>query len=258
LRISDCGFGDRRRRASRPFIPKSEIRNPNSTRLRLLIPKSEIRNPKSVPLLLSLLLLLSAGCAARRPRTFAPAGEAETQKVLAAWREAVERAESLPPSRLLYEARLSQGLARVPGTLAVVASRRGIEASLTGAFGSPVATYSEGALRGEGIRPIAINPQQLRALLAGAWDEGTPEVRGVEGGDGLLVWKGDPRVEGVLDVARSRFRSLDFSRADGKIAATYSGEFNPWPSHIEVEDAATRGRLRLSLLAVEPLEESGR
>jgi len=206
---------------------------------------------KSLPLLLLALLGALAGCTAHRARSFAPPVEAETAASLVAWRQAIERAESLPPGRLLYEARLTQGLARVPGTLAVRQSPDAIEASLTGPFGTPIATYVDGALRGEGIRPLAIAPEALRSLLAGAWNRGEPEVFGVDGEDALLAWTGEEKVEGVLDVPQARFRSLAISRAEGKILSRYSGDFDPWPRRIEVEDARTGAKLRLTLIAKE-------
>jgi hypothetical protein len=216
-------------------------------------PKSEIRNPQSFLLLLLFLasFLLASACAARRSRSFTPAAEAEVAASLEAWKRAVERAQSMPPSRLLYDARLTQGLVRVPGTLAVWQSAGSIEALLTGPFGTSVASYSEGALRGEGIKPLAIAPESLRALLAGVWKRGEPEVRGMEGRDSLLSWTGEEAVEGILDVAEARFRSLEIRRAEGRILATYSGAYDPWPSRIEVEDARTGGRLRLTLIGRE-------
>jgi hypothetical protein len=170
---------------------------------------------------------------------------------LAAWRQAIERAESMPPGRLLYDARLTQGLVGVPGILAVSQSPDAIEASLTGPFGTPIATYATGALRGEGIRTLAIAPQEFRSLLAGAWHRGEPEVLGVDGADALLAWTGEERVEGILDVSQARFRSLAISRAEGKILSRYSGDFDPWPRRIEVEDARTRAKLRLTLIGRE-------
>src|SRR5262249_24913397 len=124
--------------------------------------KFEIRNPKSLLLLLlplAVFLLLVSGCAARRPRSFAPATEADVPVALGAWKRAIERAQSMTSSRLLYDARLSQGLVRMPGTLAVRQSPTAVEASLTGPFGAPIAAYADGALRGAGIKPVAIAPE---------------------------------------------------------------------------------------------------
>lgn len=148
-----------------------------------------------------------------------------------------------------------QGLVRVPGTLAVRESPLGFEASLTGPFGSPVATYREGALRGDGIRPLVLAPAELRALLAGVWKAAEPEIRGVGQGDALLAWGGEEQVEGILDLARARFKSLRVTRAEGEIVATYAGEFDPWPARIDVVEAETGHRLQLKLLARERLEK---
>ena len=211
----------------------------------------EIRNSKSVLFLLLALLGTLAGCTAHRTRSFAPAGETQASAAIAAWRRAIERADSMPPGRLLYEARLTQRLMSVPGTLALRQSPDAIEATLTGPFGTPIATYVDGALRGEGIRPLAIAPEALRSLLAGAWHRGEPEVLGVDGADALLAWMGEEKVEGVLDLSEARFRSLAVSRTEGKILSSYSGDFDPWPRRIEVEDARTGAKLRLTLIGKE-------
>jgi len=213
--------------------------------------RSPIRDSRFLLLPFAVFLLLAAGCAAHRPRSFAPASDADVPVALGAWKRAVERAESMPSSRLLYDARLSQGVVRVPGTLAVRQSPTAVEASLTGPFGSPIAAYTDGALRGAGIKPVSIAPEELRFLLAGAWERGAPEVRGFEGGEALLVWPGAERVEGVLDVREARFRSLQIRRREGEIHATYSGELDPWPERIEVVDARTGAKLRLTLIGKE-------
>src|SRR5206468_2458431 len=67
---------------------------------------------------LGLALLLAAGCASRTP-TFGPAGIEDSRRALDAWRDALQRADSLGPARLLYDARMSPGMVRMPGTLAV-------------------------------------------------------------------------------------------------------------------------------------------
>jgi len=142
------------------------------------------------------------------------------------------------------------------GTLAVREGRRTVDATLAGPLGDPVARYGEGALRGNGIRPIAIEEEELRWLLAGAWKGSmAPEVAGVDGEDALLRWSGGQQVEGVIDVPRSRFKSLRIKRSEGTIAATYSGELSTWPQRIELEDLKTGNRLRLTLVAVESVNE---
>ncbi len=202
----------------------------------------------------SLLLLLFSGCAARAPRVFAPAGDRESLQALSAWKAAVARADSLGPSRLLYDARLSQGLVHLAGTLAVRQAPGSLEATLTGPFGSPVARYADGVFHGEGVAALAVRPEQLRSLLAGIWRGEPPAVEGVDGRDALLRWSGEEEVEGVFDVARAQFKSLRVVRAEGTILASYSGGVDPWPERIEVEDAHSHSKLRLKLLAREPLE----
>lgn len=161
------------------------------------------------------------------------------------------RANALPPARLLYETRVSQGPFHSSGTLAVRDEGGVLEATLTGAFGSPLARYSAGALRGEGLRPVVISPDQMRWLLAGVWKDDSPRVEGIDGGDALLRWRGSDLVEGVLDIATSRFKSLEISRAEGKILATYSGAADAWPRRIELEDLGSGGKLKLTLIAAE-------
>ena len=193
------------------------------------------------------------GCSARAPRTFPAAAAEQAQRALAAWQEAVSRAASLGPSRLLYEARISQGLARTSGTLAVRIGAGEVEANLSGPFGSPLARYEKGALVGEGIRAIPIGGDELRSLLAGVWTAGVPTVAGAREDQALLVWDGTPRVEEVLDLAQARGSTLRVSRADGTILATYSGTADPWPSRIEISELRSGSKLRLALLAREPL-----
>ena len=58
-------------------------------------------------------------------------------------------------------------------------------------------------------------------------------------------------VEGILDVASGRFKSVKVTRAEGAIAATYSGEDSSWPGLIELEDLGSGNTLRLKLVASE-------
>jgi hypothetical protein len=226
-----------------------------SAKSRFRNPQSKIQNPKSVLGLLLLVALIPA-CAGRRQPVFAPAVREEAERAIAAWRDSVSRADSRGPARLLYEARVSQGPFRLSGTLAVREGRRTVDATLAGPFGDAVARYEEGALRGNGIRPIAIEADELRWLLAGAWKgPGTPEVAGIDGQDALLRWSGAQQVEGVIDISGARFKSLRIRRSEGAIAATYSGEASSWPQKIELEDLKTGNTLRLTLIAAEPVNE---
>ena len=139
------------------------------------------------------------------------------------------------------------------GTLAVVESSRTVDATLSGQFGDVVARYEGGALRGNGIRPILVAPEELRWLLAGIWKGAEqPSVDGMDGQDALLHWTGQEQVEGVLDLAAGRFKSLRVTRPEGAIFATYSGEASSRPRRIELEDVKSGNSMRLSLIGAEP------
>ena len=196
------------------------------------------------------------GCATRRAaaRNFVPAGPEDAARALEAWRLAVERAERLPPSRLLYDAKIRRGIASLSGTLAL-STNEPVRGTLTGPFGATLAVYENGALQGENFPPVLIEPAPLLALLAGVWKAPAPEVRGLDGGDALLVWASpaEPRAEGVLDVAGRRFRSLKVARGSRSYEAAYSGPIDPWPAKVDLEDVATSNRLQLTLQAREPI-----
>ena len=224
----------------------------SATGVRLLNRQSKIKNLQFL-LALVLLAIGAYSCAGRRQPVFTPAAGEEAERALSAWSEAVARAEASGAARLLYEARVSQGPFRMSGTLAVQQSAAGVEAMLSGPFGDAIARYTDGALRGNGIRPIRIAPEELRWLLAGIWkgDE-TPAVGGINGQDALLRWTGKEQVDGILDLARGRFKSVNVARAEGAIAASYSGEGSPWPQRIELKDLGSGYTLRLTLVATEP------
>lgn len=198
-------------------------------------------------------LLGSGACASRALPRFDPAGAAEAARVLEIWESALERADRSAASRLLYDASVSQGLARIPGTLAVSQRPGSVEATLTGPFGSPIARYEAGVLRGDRLRPLAIEPEELRALLAGVWRGEAPEVAGVRDGLALLRWEGMGRVEGVLDVEAGRLASLRIVRPQGELVARYSGRWDPWPQRIELHEGSSGSKVRLSLIGLEPL-----
>lgn len=207
--------------------------------------------------LLLLALLVAPACAGRRQPVFAPAAREDAERAIAAWSEAVARADAGGPAHLLYEARVSQGPFRTTGTLAVRQGPRSVEATLAGPFGDALARYSDGALRGDGIRPIAIEQEELRWLLAGAWKGRQPPlVAGTDGSgtNALLRWDGPEQVEAVLAVPSARFRSLQVRRRDGAIAATYPDDSAGRPRRIDLKDLASGNTLRLTLLAAEPEE----
>jgi hypothetical protein len=216
-------------------------------------PRFKIQNPKSVVLAFLLLVVLAPGCAGRRQPVFVPAAREEAERALTVWRDAAARAEALGPARLLYDARVSQGPFRIVGTLAVVESPPVVDATLSGPFGDVIARYEAGALRGNGIRPILVAPDELRWLLAGIWKGAEePSVAGMDGQDALLRWTSREQVEGVLDLAARRFKSLRVTRPEGAIFATYSGDTSSRPQRIELEDIKSGNSMRLSLIGVEP------
>jgi hypothetical protein len=216
-------------------------------------PESRIQNPKSVVLAFLLLVALSPSCAGRRHPVFVPAAGEEAERALTVWRDATARAETRGPARLLYEARVSQGPFRISGTLSVVESPRAVDATLSGQFGDVIARYADGALRGNGIRPILVSPDDLRWLLAGIWKGAEePAVAGMDGQDALLRWTGREQVEAVLDLAAARFKSLKVTRPEGAIFATYSRDTSSRPQRIELEDVKSGNKLRLSLIGFEP------
>jgi len=201
-------------------------------------------------------LAVLAACATTRPvRRFAPASDAEAREALAAWQASLERADSLPASRLLYDARVSKGGAPpVPGTLAVTYDGRTVlTASLTGPFGSRIAEYREGRVTGEDRAALLIQPEAMRAVLAGgAWSGVAPAVEGIDAGQARLAFvAGDTRVRVVLDLATRAPVSLEVAGPDGHLVVDYAGAADPWPSHVDAREETAHRRVSLKLLAVE-------
>lgn len=193
---------------------------------------------------------MAAGCASRPP-AFGPASLDDSRRALELWSDAVERADSQGPVRLLYDARLSEGLVKLPGTLAVEARPGHLEATLTGPFGSPVARYASGVLEAKGARPIPLDAHELLAVLAGVW-RSPAAVAGARKGQTLLRFSGRDQVEGVLDLTTGRLASLTIVRPEAELVATYSGRLNPWPEKLTIADRRTGKRLDLVLVAREP------
>lgn len=208
----------------------------------------------------ALLLLASFGAfaygCASRPPAFGPAGAEDSRRALDAWGAALERADSLGPARILYDAKMSEGLVKIPGTLAVEARRDRLDATLIGPFGSPVARYSSGVLEARGAKPIPLDAEELRAVLAGVW-RSPPRVEGAREGESLIRFTGRDRVEAVLDVPATRVETLKIERPEADLVATYSGRLDPWPQKITIEDRRTGKRLQLTMVAREPIELSG-
>ena len=216
-----------------------------------------LRRPALLLLLLAPLALLvaSAGCATgRAARTFAPASEAEKRETLAALRIAQERAASQLPARLLYDARMRPGKGPpVPGTLAVTYDGHDVaRASLTGPFGSRVAEYSAGAVTGEDRKALVVDPDALRAVLAGSWAGEPDSVEGCDGDECLVVWTGRVHVAAVVARREQRLRSLSLEGDSGKLIVDYSGEVDPWPTQISANEERSGRGLKLSLVAREP------
>jgi hypothetical protein len=212
----------------------------------------------SVRLLRSLaalpLLLILASCAGTRAvRHFPPASAQDVREALDAWGSAQERASRLPAARLLYDAHMgSRAMPSVPGTLAVsYDGQRVLSASLTGPFGSRIADYAEGSVKGQDQRAFVVDPDALRAVLAGVWPGALGAVAGCDGGDCLLTWETPYPVEAVLDVKERRFRSLRIRANGGDLAASYSGAIETWPQRIALKEARSGRSLTLDLLGVE-------
>jgi hypothetical protein len=194
------------------------------------------------------------GCATvPAARRFRPVTAEDAATALAAWGRLRDRAAALPAAHLLYDAKLeSGGLARVPGTLAVSYDGTDIRtATLTGPFGKRLAEYRDGVVRGEDRRAFVIEPEVLRAVLAGSWNGAAPSVEGRDEDDYLLTWGGTAHVVAVLDAATQSLRSLDLESETGHLEVTYGGTADPWPARITMRDEGSGRSLVLKLLAVE-------
>jgi hypothetical protein len=206
-------------------------------------------------------LALSAACAsaprAVAARSFGPADEAARFRALEAWQKALERADSQPPSRLLYDVQYSKGALKSRGTLAVVAGSQELSATVSGPFGTQIGAYRDGAFQLQNQEPFRIKPEMLKAILAGVWKSGAPEVAGSEKDDSLLRWRTSEgfEIEGVLDISRGQLRSLRARGPSGELSVAYPGAFAPWPSVVEVVSVNTGQALRLKREAAEPIRE---
>jgi hypothetical protein len=216
-------------------------------------------SPRSLAAAALLLAGLAAACATYRPparRLFQPIREEQKATALAAWEDALRRADSLPPARLLYDAKFGQGHARISGTLAVVVTPENVRATATGLFGSTLAQYENGALRLNGRDPLFLEPELLRGALAGVWRGGPPTLAGSEGRDCLLRWDDDTKgivAEAVLDATAARLESLRVTGAHGEVLVVFSGAFDPWPQVLELSDPKSGQSLRLKRVAIEPI-----
>lgn len=202
--------------------------------------------PAAVVLLLA--TLLSAGCAAG---AFSPASAEDAARASRAWRDALARAHTVGDANVLYDASLSQGVLSTKGTLALRLRGQGAEGTLAGPLGATLATYRDGVLRGEKIEPVRLPERQLRAVVAGVWDEGEPEVAGKRRDQFLLRWPSRDAAEGLFDLPTGELRRLTVRRAEGELEARYSGARDPWPERIEIEEKRTGSKLKLKLLSRE-------
>ena len=219
-----------------------------------------VRSSRKFWLTLALVTLVSRCASAPRAvavRDFAPADEASRSRALEAWERALQRADSQPPSRLLYDVRYSKGAIKSHGTLAVVAGARELSAKVSGPFGTSVGDYRDGAFHIQHEEPFRIPPEMFKAILAGVWKSGVPEVAGAEKNDSLLRWKTSEgfEIEGVLDVSSAQLRSLYARGPNGELSVAFPGAFSPWPSVVEVVSVNTGQALRLKQEAVEPIKE---
>lgn len=205
-------------------------------------------------------LILGVACASHpgpAPRTFPPADEALAVRALGAWSEAIQRADSLPPSRLLYDARFGKGSVRAPGNLAVVARPDSVTAKATGPLGGELGEYEDGTFHGKNGESYLLDPELLRGVLAGVWRGGLPAVAGAAGEEVLLRWResGGVVVEGVFELAGARLRSLVVRGPRGEVSVEFSGAFDPWPEGVRLSDARSGRSLKLRLVVVEGLKE---
>ena len=201
--------------------------------------------PRSI---LILWALLGASCASR---SFGPVNAPQAAAALAGWEAALSRADASGEANVLYDATLSQGVLKSKGTLAVRLRADSVAGTLAGPFGSTLATYENGELRGEKIRPVVLPARQLRAVLAGVWTGPTLEVAGQRGEKVLLRWSGEDAAEGAFDLARGELESLRVERTDGDLDVRFSGVRNPWPDNIEIREKRTGSTLRLRMVSRE-------
>jgi hypothetical protein len=206
---------------------------------------------------LAALALVSRCASAPRPvtaRDFGPADEAAKSRALEAWEKALRRADSQPPSRLLYDVQYSKGVLKSRGTLAVVAGARELSATVSGPFGTTIGDYRDGAFHIQNEEPFHIKAEMFKAILAGVW-QGVPEVAGAERNESLLRWTTSEgyEIDGVLDVSSAELRSLYARGPGGELSVAFPGAFAPWPSVVEVVSIKTGQALRLKQQAAEPI-----
>lgn len=219
-----------------------------------------MRGAAAAAILAPLALTLASACAStapRPPRALPPADDILKARVLAAWEEALRRADSMGPARILYDAKFGKGVVKLPGNLAVYAGPESLTVKASGPFGVEVGSYEEGTYTGKGGEASFLDPTVLRGVLAGVWRGGPPDVSGADSEEGLLRWgaPGGVAAEGLLDLSEARLKSLRVRGDSGEIAAEFSGSFDPWPEVISLVDRKTGRTLKLRRVAVEAIKE---
>jgi hypothetical protein len=211
--------------------------------------------------LVAVALVLSFGCAsvpkAAAFRDFPSADPAARERSLRAWDEAVKRADSLPPSRLLYDLKYSKGAVRASGTLAIVAGSKDLTAAVTGPFGAQLGEYRDGAFRLKDQEPLRVDARLLRGILAGVWKGGAPEIVGADSGQSLLRWQaaGSVVIDAVLELSDARLRFLRARGPNGELSVAFPDGFSPWPDVVEIVSTTTGQTLRLTKDFSEPIRD---
>ncbi len=211
--------------------------------------------------LLPCVLALVSACATTNlpplPRALPQPDSARAAVVLSAWDEALRRADSMAPSRILYDAKFSKGSVIWPGNLAVYAGRGSLTAKASGPLGGQVGSYENGRFTGPSGDVAFLDPEPLRGVLAGVWRGGAPEIAGADDTQGLLRFRANGALvaEALLDVPGARLRILRVHTSRGDISAEFSGSFDPWPEGVSLIDQKSGRTLRLRRVAVETIQE---
>ncbi|MGH9399387.1 MAG: hypothetical protein ACRD00_03400 [Thermoanaerobaculia bacterium] len=205
-------------------------------------------------------ILLSSACAsstAPPPRALPAADLSRTVRALAAWQEALSRADSLPASRILYDAKFGKGPVRLPGHLAVIAARACLTAKATGPLGGELGSYEDGTFKDKAGDVFFLDPELLRGVLAGVWRGAVPSVEAADDEEALLRFgaSGGAAAQARLDLRGSRLRSLRVHGEKGDVTAEFSGAFDPWPEILLLTDEQSGRSLKLRRVALEGIGE---
>jgi hypothetical protein len=203
-------------------------------------------------------ILLSSACAsstAPPPRALPAADGPRTARALAAWQEALSRADSLPASRILYDAKFGKGAVTLPGHLAVTAGRSSLTAKASGPLGTELGTYEDGTFKDKSGDVHFLDSELLRGVLAGVWRGPMPSVEGADDEEALLRFRaaGGADAEAVLELSGARLKTLRVHGARGDVTAEFSGAFDPWPETVLLKDWKSGRSLKLRRVVVEAL-----